>query len=272
MPEEEARKTGGVKLDAGAYAARIGYKGRTEATIETLRELHFAHATSIPFENLDILMGRPISLELDWLHAKLIAGHRGGYCFEQNTYFAAILESLGFKVTRLAARVRFGSAGIRPRLHMLLSVELDGAPWLADVGFGCTGPLYPLRLDHTEPVRQSAWAFRVWIEHGLHVLQTLRDGSWFDLYSFSFEPQEAVDFVVPNHYTSTHPDSPFVQTLIVQRASKDTRWTLRNRALTVETAKEKTEETLVDDDELIVTLADLFDLHFSSGKRFHYRI
>src|SRR5262245_17149912 len=110
MDEGAPRKAVRDKVDVGSYAARIGYAGDMAPTLETLKALHFAHSTSIPFENLDILMGRPISLELDWLQAKLIAGRRGGYCFEQNAYFATVLERLGFKVTRLAARVRFGAA------------------------------------------------------------------------------------------------------------------------------------------------------------------
>jgi len=259
------------KIDLGAYTARIGYTGGLDPTLETLKDLQFAHSTTIPFENLDILLGRPISLELDWLQAKLIAGRRGGYCFEQNTLFAAVLESLGFNLTRLAARVRFGSAEIRPRLHMLLSVKVDGEPWLADVGFGRVGPLHPIRLNQSEAVRQLRWAFRISQEGGLHVLQTLHDDVWFDLYAFTLEPQEPVDFMVANHYTSTHPDSPFVQTLVVQRASPDTCWILRNLELTVEKAGEKTAETLWDDDALNLALADLFDLHFPARTRFHYQ-
>jgi N-hydroxyarylamine O-acetyltransferase len=155
---------------------------------------------------------------------------------------------------------------------MLLAVELGGDHFLTDVGFGCTGPLFPIRLHESEPVHHHAWTFRVYQEDGVHVLQALQEKSWFDLYAFTLEPQLPVDFLVPNHYTSTHADSPFVSTLIAQRASPNTRWTLRNRELVVETPGERTAETLWDDDALIVTLAELFDLHFPPGKRFHYRI
>jgi len=271
MRDEAGRKAGEFNLDLGAYAARIGYTGGLDPTLETLKGLHFAHSTSIPFENLDILLGRPISLELPWLQAKLIAGHRGGYCFEQNTLFAAVLESLGFTVTRLAARVRFGSKEIRPRLHMLLSVEIGGEPWLADVGFGRLGPIYPIRLDQPLAVHQSTWTLRLKREAGLHVLQSFQSDGWFDLYAFTLEPQEPVDFMVANHYTSTHPDSPFVQNLVVQRTSPDTCWTLRNLELTVEKGGEKTTETLWDEDALLIALADLFDLHFKARTRFHFR-
>ena len=271
MTDEADEDAGESSLDLGAYTGRIGYTGGLSPTLATLEGLHAAHATSIPFENLDILLGRPISLDLDRLQAKLIDERRGGYCFEHNALLAAVLEALGFNVTRLAARVRFGSAAIRPRLHMLLAVEVDGAPWLADAGFGSGGPLHPIRLDQAEAVRQSEWSsFRIRDDGGLHVLQTLDGESWFDLYAFTREPQEPVDYVVSNYYTSTHPDSPFVTNLVVERKSLDTCWMLRNLELTVEKDGETTVETLRDDDAILVALADVFDLHFPARTRFRY--
>ena len=91
-----------MPLDLHAYAARVGYSGRFTPSLATLQSLHLAHATHIPFENLDILLGRPIRLDLDSVCAKLIDGRRGGYCFEQNALFAAVLEAAGFRVRRLA--------------------------------------------------------------------------------------------------------------------------------------------------------------------------
>ncbi len=271
MADAEGGSSGEAKLDMNAYLARIGYSGELSPTLETLKDLQLAHSTSIAFENLDILLGRPISLDLDRLQAKLIAGRRGGYCFEHNTLFAAVLEALGFKVTRLAARVRFGATEIRPRSHMHLLVAIDGEPWLADAGFGRVGPLHPIRLNQTEAVHQSGSSYRINRDGGLFVLQALYGDISFDFYSFTLEPQEPVDFVVANHFTSTYPDSPFVHTLVVQRRSWDTCWMLRNLELTVEHAGKKTTETLWDDDALNSALADLFDLHFPAGTRFRYR-
>ena len=107
---------------------------RMDPTLNTLQALHLAHATHIPFENLDVLWGRPSALDIDTLAAKLIDGRRGGYCFEQNALFAAVLEQIGFPMIRLAARVRLGAARIGPRTHMLLAVGIEGEKWLADVG------------------------------------------------------------------------------------------------------------------------------------------
>ncbi len=255
-------------LDLDAYLRRIGHQGAREPTLATLEALHLAHATHIPFENLDILLGRPIRIDLESLQAKLVAGGRGGYCFEQNTLFAAVLRALGFEVTLLAARVRFGATRILPRTHMVLKVRSEGADWLADVGFGAAGLLLPVRFGEGEEVRQFAWAYRLVEETGQWVLRSLRDGAWTELYAFTLEPQLAVDFEVANHYVSTHPQSRFVQTLTAQRVAPEERRTLVNRDLSIDRAGGTEWRTLSDDDELLALLADSFDLRFPAGTRF----
>jgi N-hydroxyarylamine O-acetyltransferase len=139
-----------VALDLPAYLRRIGYAGGLEPSRATLEALHLAHATAIPFENLDILLGRPIRLDLASLQAKLVRGGRGGYCFEQNLLFAAVLEHLGFALTRLAARVRLRADRVNPRTHMTLAVAVEGERVLADVGFGVEGLLLPVPIDGAE--------------------------------------------------------------------------------------------------------------------------
>ena len=260
-----------MPLDLQAYAARIEYTGEFAPTLRTLRNLHLAHATHIPFENLDILLGRPIRLDLDSLTAKLIHGKRGGYCFEQNALFAAVLESIGFPVKRLAARVRMGSTEVRARSHMLLAVEADGETWLADVGFGGDGLLLPLLLKSREPQRQFAWQYRLVDENNQHVLQSLRPEGWFDLYSFTLEEQYPADYEVSNHFTSTHPGSPFVTRLVAQRPDKDVRLILVNRKLTEQGQDAITEVTLEDDVALFETLVRRFGLEFPAGTRFTYQ-
>src|SRR5262249_44406568 len=143
------------------------------------------------------------------LQSKLVQSRRGGYCFEQNILLAAALERVGFRVTTLAARVRWGTDQIRPRTHMLLTVELGGHPWLADVGFGGHGLLPPLPLEPDRVDHQYHWSYRVATEGNLWVLQVLLDGAWSDLYAFTTERQYAVDYEMANHFTSTHPSSPF---------------------------------------------------------------
>ena len=258
-------------FDLAAYFERIAYVGDRVPSRATLDALHLAHATHIPFENLDILLGRPIRLDLDSLQAKLVFGRRGGYCFEQNRLFCAALEALGFAVTPLAARVRFGTSSVLPRTHMMLRVDVGGARLLADVGFGIYGLLLPLPLDQTAESRQFAWTYRVVEETGQHVLQ-LRSGiDWTDLYAFTLESQHAVDYELANYYTSTHPSSRFVQALIAQRLAIDVRCMLRDREYSEHRGEIVTHRTLSDDDEVLEVLADAFELRFPRGTRFHKR-
>lgn len=221
------------QIDLEAYLDRIGYGGPRRATLPVFEALHRAHVGSIPFENLDVVLGRPIDLDLASLQAKLVDARRGGYCFEQNTLFATALRAVGFDVTPLEARVRPpGVPIVLPRSHMVLRVDVDGSGWLADVGFGGEGPLLPVPLDGTESI-QPLGRYRVVEESGAGlVAQAERHGSWSDLYSFTLQPALAVDYAVTNHYTSTHPTSVFVRTLTVQLATADCRHVLRGLTYT----------------------------------------
>jgi N-hydroxyarylamine O-acetyltransferase len=255
-------------FDLEAYLCRIAYAGERTPTAAVLGKLHLAHATQIPFENLDIQLGRPIRLDLESLQAKLVRGRRGGYCFEQNTLFAAALEQVGFRVKRLAARVHFGATRTLPRTHMLLCVEAEGRSWLADVGFGGEGLLKPLPLVAGQPVQQFARTYRLQEEGGLWVLQALHGGTWLDYYAFTLEPQLPVDYEPANWFTSTHPDSTFVRTLTAQRQTPEVRFVLRQREFTVVRGDQTQTRTLADDEELLRVLADPFGLAFPAGTRF----
>jgi len=258
-------------LDLEAYLERIGYSGRLQPVPAVLEAIHLAHATHIPFENLDILLKRPIRLDLASLQAKLVTGGRGGYCFEQNLLFSAVLQRLGFSVTQLAARVLYRSRRKLPRTHILLLVESAGAAWLADVGFGLEGLLLPVPFGSGREARQFAWTYRAVEADGEWILQSLRNDSWMNLYSFTLEPCLAVDFEPANHYTATHPDSRFVRTLTAQLPTPEVRYLLRNRELVLDRGGTVTRRVLADDDELLAVLAEVFGLRFPAGTRFGYR-
>lgn len=256
-------------LDLAAYLRRVGYEGALEPAEDVLRALHLAHATHIPFENLDILLRHPIRLDLASLQAKLVAGGRGGYCFEHNSLFAAVLEEVGFSVTRLAARVRSGTTTLLPRTHMLLLVRCEGRTWVADVGFGAEGLLYPVPFEAGEVSEQFAWSYRVVPEGDLWVLQSLHGDTWTDLYAFTLEPQHAVDYEMANHYTSTHPDSRFRRTVTAQLAAPGIRWILRGGELTVDDGATVTRRR-VGPDELLSVLDDTFGLRLPEETRFEF--
>ena len=221
--------------ELAAYFARIGYAGPRTPTLATLRAIHALHPAAIPFENIDPLLGRPVRLDLAALQAKLLRGRRGGYCFEHNTLFRAMLERLGFAVTGLMARVLWRAPPDRPpgpRTHMALLVEAEGGRWLADVGFGGLLADAPLRLaaDIEQP---GGWGTRRLLQAGEAITVQVRlAGAWQDIYRFTLEPQEAIDFEVANWFTSTHPKSRFRSGLMIERLMPQVRLGLFNRRLT----------------------------------------
>ena len=254
-------------FDLDAYLERIGHRGPVEPTVACLDALHLAHVGSIPFENLDILLGCPILLDLEALQDKLVRGGRGGYCFEQNTLFAAALEEIGFGVTRLAARVRLGTREITARSHMTLSVDAEGSGRLADVGFGGGSILQSLPIEPGEAVEQLGWSFRLVEDDEGRMLQGLGPEGWRDFYSFTFEPQLPIDYEVANHFTSTHPSSHFTQTPTAQISSPERSLILRGRTLIEVTPFGET-ATEIPEGELLHVLAERFALEFPEGTRF----
>jgi len=193
--------------DLDAYLGRIGLRAPA-----SFSEVHRAHATSIPFENLEPYSGRGVPLDLATLEDKLVARRRGGYCFEHNLVLLAALESLGVdEVVPMLARVRLAPEGVpRPLDHLLLRAVVDGTPWLADVGFGGGGLLDPLPFEEGAETDQSGWRYRLVRDDAELVLQVHQDDAWTDLYGFVPEPVPMVDIEVSNWFTATHPSSPFV--------------------------------------------------------------
>ncbi|MFB7632024.1 arylamine N-acetyltransferase [Streptomyces sp. NPDC056149] len=256
---------GGEQLDLDAYLARIGYDGDRRPSLTTLRQLHAAHSAAIGFENLEIVLGRPIPLDLDSLQAKMVRQRRGGYCYEQNLLYAAALERLGFRVSGLGARIRMGEDKVRAVTHALLRVELDGEDWITDVGFGGEALLAPLPLRDGVEERQGAWTFGLVHEKetASWVLRSRHEDGWFDLYSFGTEQRFAADYAVFNHYISTHPRSPFTGKIVVQKPGLAERLTLVGRELARVGADGSREAREVTPEEIPSLLASDFGITLS---------
>ncbi|NIY67468.1 Arylamine N-acetyltransferase [Streptomyces malaysiensis] len=268
-----------VRIDLDAYLTRIGWTGdRPPApTVETLRAVHLAHLTSIPFENLEPLLGSAPSLALPDLEAKLVRGRRGGYCFEHNGLLSAALTALGFGVTGLAARVRVGAAPgtVRPRTHTLTLVEVPGEErrYAADVGFGSIGSLLeavPLvaGTEFHDGTRRHRYVREPHPggPEDLWVLQAFLDGSWEDQYAFTLEPYDVSDYRVANWYVATNPRSPFHNALYAQRTTLDRHLHLSGRTL-VETGSDgaRKERQLADNGEVLRVLAADFGIELPPG-------
>jgi len=259
--------------DLDAYFARIGYLGPRTATLETLRAIQRHHVFAIPFENLDIPLGRGIRIDLASVERKLVHDRRGGYCFEQNLLLQHVLGALGFAVTPLIARVRWQAAPevVTAQTHMMLRVELAGLPYLVDGGFGSASLTAPLRLDLLDMPQPTTHEPRRMLQRdGRYMQQTrLPSGEWADLYEFTLQPVPAIDFEVGNWWTSTQPLSKFTQNVIASAVGDGVRYTLLNREFNIRHLDGRVEPRLLaTPDELLAVLSDSFGLRFPAGTRF----
>ena len=219
-----------ARVDLDAYFARVGFDGAAAPTLATLQRLHALHPAAIPFENLSPFIGEEVALDLESLQKKLVAGGRGGWCFEQNLLFAAVLRAMGFRLTTLAARVRWNAppGELRPRSHMLVQVHLAEGDFIADVGFGglvLTAPLR-LRVDLEQETPNETFRLRE-SPRGTYLLEASVAGEWMALYAFDLHEQLVPDYEVSNWYLANHPKSPFVTGVIAARSEPGVRHALR---------------------------------------------
>jgi N-hydroxyarylamine O-acetyltransferase len=223
-----------VSFDLDVYLRRIRWDGPRRTDVDTLAGLLAAHLTSIPFENLDVLLGRPPRLDLEALQEKIVRDGRGGYCFEQATLFAAALEALGFRPERHAARVTlFMPRSAVPRTHMFLTVPLAEGTFVVDPGFGALAPRIPVPLADGIEVAFGADAYAM-VRDGDHwVLRVRTEGGTVDAWASTLAVENPADFVMANHYTSTYPASPFVSRLMLRAFTAEGRVSVMNRDVTI---------------------------------------
>ncbi len=270
--EGESGLWSGDELDLDAYLARIEYDvdrdGELAVDLRTLTALHRAHVRAIPFENLDVALGRKVPLDLKTLQGKIVERRRGGYCYEQNSLFAAALERIGFPVAARGARNRSRGTALTPVTHALLVVTVDGGQWLADVGFGWQGPLEPVPLRDGARVEQGGWTFGVDVEdEGIHVLRSLRPRGWTDLYAFAPQSLYPGDFTVMNHYSSSHPLSRFLGQVVAQRPGAGVRRALVRDTLSTVRTDGTAEERKVTVGELAGLLETDFGIELDDEER-----
>jgi N-hydroxyarylamine O-acetyltransferase len=254
--------------DLAAYFGRIGWSGNPPADRATLSALVENHAATIPFENLNPLLKRPVELAPEALVQKLVHDRRGGYCFEQNGLLAQVLRTIGFEFTGIGARVLWmqDAAALTPRTHMALLVHLPEGPVLADVGFGgavCTGV-----LDFVPDIAQSTphERFRL-IQLGGEWRQQIEiEGEWRTTYRFDLSPQLPVDYELANWWTWANPASHFTQGLIAARSPAGRRHTLRNFDYAVHVPGGKTERRRLEGpDEVCAVLEQDFGIELPDG-------
>lgn len=215
-------------LDLHAYVRRIGYEGPLDGSADALAGLQERHLHSVPYENLDILKGIPLSLEIEELYDKIVVRRRGGFCFELNRLFGWLLRELGYPVTDLMARFWRDEPNPPPkRRHHVLQVQAEGELYLCDVGVGGIVPRRPVKmvegLEHVQGEERYrlerdpdfGWMLREW-----------KRGSWEKLYSFTEEPQFPKDFIMPTFWCENAPESIFRIGAMVAMRTKEGRNTV----------------------------------------------
>ncbi len=252
-------------MNIKAYLERINYHGSLAPTAETLRELQLAHLLAVPFENLSIHARQPIVLEDEALFTKIVDRRRGGFCYEANGLFAALLRALGFDVRMLSAGVADAEGGFGPDFdHMTLMVSLEQR-WLVDVGFGDSF-LEPLLLDERSEQVQGSRAYRI-VPDGTHLILMQRDGDdeWKAQYRFTLQPHEYADYVEMCRYHQTSPQSHFTKAHICSRATEEGRITLSEmRFITTSKTGGRQERTLTSQEEYAAILHEHFGIVMTS--------
>lgn len=268
------------------YLGRIGYDGAREPTLATLQALVACHTEAIAFENLTPLTAAAVRLESAALEEKMVAGRRGGYCFEHNLLLCDALEQLGFRTIGLAARVLWNwpeGLGTPPRTHMLVRVELDDGSYVVDTGFGGLTLTGVLRLETDVQQRTPHEPFRLAAAavlsdraadpsqpDGELQLQALLGERWRPLYQFNLQPQQRIDYEVASWYVSTLPESLFVQHLMAGRPTPDRRFGLIDNTLTVRHRDGPSERTVLNSVQALETSLErnfLLDLSGVIGLR-----
>jgi N-hydroxyarylamine O-acetyltransferase len=254
-------------VDLDAYFARIGYLGPRAPTLAVLHAITAAHTAAIPFENLDVLVGRPIGVEIEAIFPKLVTARRGGYCFEQNALLLHVLEQTGFVVAPLSARIRLQRPRdyVPARTHLFVRVDLDGEVWITDCGAGSASLTSALRWDERGEEQATAHEpRRIVRENDRWYHQVLHGSAWQDVCEFTGEEMPLIDRVVANWFTSAHPQSSFRARLTVARSLPDgRRMSILNRDVTVRERDGRGEtRTTRSAEELLHVLRDSFGLTF----------
>ncbi|MGE7816168.1 arylamine N-acetyltransferase family protein [Pseudomonas sivasensis] len=247
------------------YLQRLGYDSPPPPTLATLRDLQLRHVCTFAFESLSTLLRLPVPIDLPSVEQKVLFDGRGGYCYELNQMFLALLQELGFEARGITGRVVMGGPpdARTARTHRLSLVTLDGVRYITDVGFGGMVPSSPLQLD-TEAVQATAHEpYRLTFNAGenSYTLWAEVAGEWRGLYVFDLQVQAAIDYEIGNWYVSTHPNSPFLGQLKVALLAPGKRHTLNNAHYAIHSLDQPSEKRLLNNaQELTALLRDTFGI------------
>lgn len=252
------------------YLRRLGFDTPPAPTLETLRLLQLRHTGAFAFENLSTLAGEPVLIDLPSIERKVLHERRGGYCYELNCLFLALLQTLGFDARGISGRVVMGQpeGAWTARTHRLSLVSLEGVRYITDVGFGGMVPTAPLLLDSLAEQLTPHEPYRIEPHADGYTLRANVAGDWRAMYIFDLQRQEDIDYAVGNWYVSTHPESSFTRQLMVARTGEGWRRTLNNGSFAIHRMGAESERHQVADlDELIDLLKKEFGIQVPAHAR-----
>ncbi|VVQ35634.1 arylamine N-acetyltransferase family protein [Pseudomonas fluorescens] len=243
------------------YLQRLGFDTPPAPTLDSLRQLQLRHTGVFPFENLATITGAPVLIDLPSIEEKVLLGGRGGYCYELNNLFFALLLELGFDTRAISGRVVMNQpeGSWTARTHRLSLVTIDDVRYITDVGFGGMVPTAPLLLDTEAEQPTPHEPYRIEKQADGYMLRANVAGEWRPMYLFDLQRQEDIDYTVGNWYVSTHPESPFSQRLMVARTGEGWRKTLNNGSFAVHRMGAESERREVAD---VEDLLDLLEAEF----------
>ncbi|NUU34877.1 arylamine N-acetyltransferase [Pseudomonas sp. C2B4] len=240
------------------YLQRLGFDAPPAPTLETLRLLQWRHTGAFPFENLTTLSGEPVLIDLPSIERKVLHDGRGGYCYELNNLFLALLQTLGFDARGISGRVVMGQpeGAWTARTHRLSLVTLGGVRYITDVGFGGMVPTAPLLLDSAAEQATPHEPYRIEQHIDGYTLRAKVGDEWRAMYIFDLQRQEDIDYTVGNWYVSTHPESSFARQLMVARTGEGWRRTLNNGSFAIHRMGQDSERQQVANVQELVALLE----------------
>lgn len=259
-------------IDVPAYLARISYQGPVAPTLPVLQRLHVAHLLNVPFENLDIHLGRPLSLAEEDLFTKIVLHRRGGFCYELNGLFAALLREIGYEVTLLAAQFPLADGRVALEFdHLVLRVEAPGmAPVVADIAAGRRSFAAPLTIttDVVQAQPAAGASFRLLTEEdGVRLWRQEWGGAWERAYRFTWQPRQLADFAAACHFHQTSPESDFTRKRLCTVMTPDGRITLSDNSLITTRNSVRQEEPLPDSEAWMAALQTCFGIDLAGPRK-----
>lgn len=214
------------------YLTRIGFTGKPQVDLPTVTALMRKHLFTIPFENIDVQQHRFVSLKPEDVVNKIVYSNRGGYCYEVNGLFAMALTAIGFNYQFCGARPMFYPT-LRPKTHVVLAVEIEHEKFICDLGFGSFGIRAPISLKQlNQTIEQDYDQFELSkLDQDTYLVKAKVENEWKNQFCFDLYPMQWIDMTLPNYFNSNHPDTIFVQKLLVVKHNPDGRSILLDNQL-----------------------------------------